>query len=436
MRTLAFAIALAPLVWLAATTQAEEPVYHVEGQYTVVISSTEGGSVVDPGEGTFSYFYVQWIRLEARPAPGFEFTAWTGTLYSTANPTTIRIDQDHQICATFTAVKRELHVDDDAPGDPSPGDPEIGDPREDGTADHPFDSIEEAVAAAFDGETVRVHSGTYFEHIDISRKSIHLAGRDPNDRPGTPLPVIQADGKGPVVQINGTGDAPTTVSGFAIRDNQGQIAVIDCSGGVVTFSRCLIVGNRPTGSGSALIQCTDSDAAFVNCTIADNHIGECGAGLRVIDSTLALTNSIFYHNTSGCPDAADSMIYADERARISATYSDIEGGWSGIGNLDVEPLFVSHSLWVDSRFPSVFRDPGNPYAVLLPGDYHLQSSMGRWDETTLSWRYDDAISPCIDAGDPAGEIGYEPTPNGRVVNMGVYGGTTEAGKSNASAGGR
>jgi len=429
MRSIVFAMALVPLVSLAARTQAEEPVSNVGGPYTVVMSSSEGGAVIDPGEGVFSYSSVQWIRLEAKAEPGYEFTAWTGTLYSISNPTIVRIDQDHEICATFSPVKRELHVDDDAPGDPSPGDPEVGDPHADGTADHPFDSIEEAVAAASEGDTVRVHPGTYCESINVFRKSIHLAGRDPNDRPGTPLPVIRADGKDSAVQISGTGDSPTTLSGFAIRDNQGQTAIIDCSGSVVTFSHCLIVGNRPTGHGSALIQCTDSDAAFVNCTIADNYMGECDAGLRAVNSAVTLTNSIFYYNTSSCPDAVDSMIYADERARISISYTDVEGGWPGIGNIDSEPRFISHGLWVDATFPSVFRNPGSPYAVLCVGDYHLESSRGRWDGTTLSWRYDGSSSLCIDGGDPAGEIGYEPTPNGRVVNMGVYGGTTEASKS-------
>jgi hypothetical protein len=38
-------------------------------------------------------------------------------------------------------------------------------------------------------------------------------------------------------------------------------------------------------------------------------------------------------------------------------------------------------------------------------------------------------SPCIDAGDPNGSIGWEPFPNGGVINMGAYGGTAEASKS-------
>ena len=39
------------------------------------------------------------------------------------------------------------------------------------------------------------------------------------------------------------------------------------------------------------------------------------------------------------------------------------------------------------------------------------------------------MSVCIDAGDMAGPIGYEPFPNAGRVNMGAYGGTVEASKS-------
>jgi hypothetical protein len=46
-----------------------------------------------------------------------------------------------------------------------------------------------------------------------------------------------------------------------------------------------------------------------------------------------------------------------------------------------------------------------------------------------SWEQDAVTSPCIDAGDIKIPIGLEPFPNGGVINMGAYGGTTEASKS-------
>ena len=41
-------------------------------------------------------------------------------------------------------------------------------------------------------------------------------------------------------------------------------------------------------------------------------------------------------------------------------------------------------------------------------------------------------SPCIDAGDPSADVALEPVPNGRRVNIGAYGGTPYASKSDAT----
>ena len=62
----------------------------------------------------------------------------------------------------------------------------------------------------------------------------------------------------------------------------------------------------------------------------------------------------------------------------------------------------------------------------LGRDYHLKSQAGRWDEQRAAWVRDMVTSPCIDAGNPRSPIMYEPFPHGGVVNMGAYGGTSEA----------
>jgi len=42
---------------------------------------------------------------------------------------------------------------------------------------------------------------------------------------------------------------------------------------------------------------------------------------------------------------------------------------------------------------------------------------------------DNTTSRGIDGGDPATALGAEPSPNGGIINIGTYGGTTQASKS-------
>ena len=96
----------------------------------------------------------------------------------------------------------------------------------------------------------------------------------------------------------------------------------------------------------------------------------------------------------------------------------------GIGNIDVDPCFAAPGRWDAKGTP---MDESDDFYVA--GDYHLKSQTGRFDPNTQAWVQDDITSPCIDAGDPNNPIGLEPFPNGGRINMGAYGGTTEASKS-------
>ncbi|HZE89122.1 MAG TPA: hypothetical protein VE404_06215, partial [Verrucomicrobiae bacterium] len=70
-----------------------------------------------------------------------------------------------------------FYVDDDAPGDPGPGDPNVSDPLEDGSPDHPFDRIQEAIDAASSGDAVSILAGTYTENVTVyDARDISLTG--------------------------------------------------------------------------------------------------------------------------------------------------------------------------------------------------------------------------------------------------------------------
>jgi len=74
-------------------------------QYQLTISSTPNGSVITPGEGTFTYNEGKVVRLVARSALGYAFVGWTGDV-ATINTvksfsTTIIMDGDYSITANF-----------------------------------------------------------------------------------------------------------------------------------------------------------------------------------------------------------------------------------------------------------------------------------------------------------------------------------------------
>jgi len=76
-----------------------------------------------------------------------------------------------------------------------------------------------------------------------------------------------------------------------------------------------------------------------------------------------------------------------------------------------------------------FTDCIERYKNRVNVDYHLKSEAGRWDPNSETWVQDDVSSPFIDAGNPDTSIGYEPFPNGGIVNIWAYGGTAEASKT-------
>jgi hypothetical protein len=75
--------------------------------YNLTVSSTTGGSVTTPGEGTFSYDAGTMVSLNATPDAGYRFVNWTGDVGTIANvtaaTTNISINSSYSIAANFNA---------------------------------------------------------------------------------------------------------------------------------------------------------------------------------------------------------------------------------------------------------------------------------------------------------------------------------------------
>jgi len=77
-------------------------------RYTLIIFSTPGGSVIVPGEGTFTYDAGEEHNLIAVAEEGYRFVCWTGIVGTIddvyAAQTTITMNANYSITARFTAV--------------------------------------------------------------------------------------------------------------------------------------------------------------------------------------------------------------------------------------------------------------------------------------------------------------------------------------------
>jgi hypothetical protein len=332
------------------------------------------------------------------------------------------MDENRDTRANFVSLRNVIYVANRAspPLDPDGSAPVRA--REDGTPEHPFDRIQEAIEVAPHGASILVRPGVYREDIDSLYKNITLMALDPNDPHGGPCAVIEGTGQGPAVRLTGLG-VHCSLAGFIITHGKGQPAgAIYSAGANPTITNCLIVGNRSTDPGGAAVYCHGSRLALINCTIVDNCAGAQGAAVVLMNTDAALVNSIVRSNT---PYGVLSL----GTSHSSIRYCDIRGGWPEMDNLNAEPLFARRGLWVDPADPNRILDPEEEQAVWTAGDYHLQSQAGRWDPAICQWVQDEASSPCLDRGDPATPVEYEPAPNGGRLNLGAYGGTTQASKS-------
>jgi hypothetical protein len=76
--------------------------------YDLTTSSTEGGSVTEPGENTFTYDEGTVVDLIATPGEGYRFVEWTGDVGTIADvnaaTTTITMDGDYSIITNFESA--------------------------------------------------------------------------------------------------------------------------------------------------------------------------------------------------------------------------------------------------------------------------------------------------------------------------------------------
>ncbi len=272
-------------------------------------------------------------------------------------------------------------------------------------------------------------------------------------------------------------------SGNSALANGGAMTMSDCS---PLIANSVYVGNQAISNSGGAIWFDMGSPVIRNCTLADNAANNSlGGGIYAFQSNYSIENSILWGNRDS---ASTNQIYNETSATSTVAYTCIESGLPGIigpyndgmGNIGNDPLCVNGSAggWTSDpvfdalRYQSSIQDFGggwmpnelagkfiqlddmNPEIMLIASnttdkvfvwgdlsdrmlmsmsyqikDYHPKSMAGHWETGLGVWANDTIDSPCIDAGDQASAFANEPAPNGGVINMGAYGNTQEASKS-------
>jgi parallel beta-helix repeat protein len=137
-------------------------------------------------------------------------------------------------------------------------------------------------------------------------------------------------------------------------------------GGGIGFSKCdmeitnnVIAGNYTNGYGGGIYTSQSSSLNVVNNTIYGNSARKWGGGIRVEWGGATIVNSILWNN--------QATKYSQYSGNTTISYSNVQGGASGTGNIDEDPLLVDPGM---SDFhlthPSPCRNVGNNKAAGLP----------------------------------------------------------------------
>lgn len=296
-----------------------------------------------------------------------------------------------------------------------------------------FTEILEAVQYASGNAEIWVASGTYSGPVQLEAGSslyggfagteTQLSERDP----GINRTVIDGAGTN---QSAFTGAADTLIDGFTITGGEAtnggglyyssvaSATITNCiienntaveAGGAAyleqsspTFQNCLFRSNSAQAGGA--LACIQSSPSLINCILASNSALLAGAGLYCDDSFPSLTHCTIAGNAFGLYAATgiyctgstlnlkNSILWnlgAEIRLDSSTaqvSYSCVQGGWPGKGNIQVYPAFVGATT----------------------GDWHLMAG-----------------SPCIDSATidarVTGDYNSHPRPGGdNKADMGAY----------------
>ena len=217
-----------------------------------------------------------------------------------------------------------------------------------------FPTIQSAIAAAADGDTVLVGPGTYNERIDFLRKNITV-----RSSAGRATTIIDGGGLGVVVTMDADPGESPTLRGFTVGNggggSSGSDGGIDTSGGPALIEDNLITGNLYCGEGGG-ITAAFSAATIRNNTISGNRQSACsggsgGGGVSIRGAgTVQLLGNVIENNQHGSWAGAISLFASGsaviERNVIRSNSAGTSGG--AIEIVNNSPARIRNNLFVNN----------------------------------------------------------------------------------------
>jgi len=160
-----------------------------------------------------------------------------------------------------------------------------------------YTSIQDAIDAATDSQTVIVCPGTYYENLEFDGKNITVQSTDPSDSTVIASTIIDGGGIGEVVTFLG-GDT-SNLEGFTIQNGNANSGA-----GIYVFSSTPIIRyntikNNTADFGGGIALLNNSQATITHNIIRDNTGTGSGGGLYVNNSFPSITHNTIQDNTSG-----------------------------------------------------------------------------------------------------------------------------------------
>lgn len=197
-----------------------------------------------------------------------------------------------------------------------------------------YATIQDAIDAASNGDTVRVSPGTYNERIDYLGKEITIESTD-----GPEQTIIDGGGLGTVVTMHVGADQAPALRGFTIRNGAGYPGGISIWFGRAVIENNIITGNLGCPGG---IRADNSAAVIQYNVISDNRPYYCsggpgGGGVSVVYSgSVQVLQNYIADNISTSDGGGISLWYAGSttvsgnRIANNRTYSSTYGSGGGI----------------------------------------------------------------------------------------------------------